>query len=387
MSETTPVPAPRGRRLRPQFSLRVVLVLFVVCGVGFAICHYWPYEQSEISPQNPEVRIATTWQQTWSGAKAQVAESRYFREKRIRLESFENGVLHGPYEGSRDGYRQSGDYRHGKKHGIWKKYTHGGQLWESSEWQEGVLHGAVERVVEYSPVPRPNLPTETWAFDEGRLVAFQGQPVESRLFAQLPKIEAAAPKVAKRLNRRLERVRFRDKPLRAVAANFIRSGIPVEIDRALVDPQTPVSVRWEGVDYVSALVLLGLENDLGCVYRYGVIWITTPEQAREWPDPTGVEPLSEEADTLSIESWNEATSISAVRRPLSDLLKQIALTARVTVDVNAVERAASTDPDRFVITQTTNTELPFKHALGMLLYKARCRCELRGETLVILPAE
>jgi hypothetical protein len=35
----------------------------------------------------------------------------------------------------------------------------------------------------------------------------------------------------------------------------------------------------------------------------------------------------------------------------------------------------------------TITPRQFKDLLGLLLDSARCRCELRGETLVILPAE
>jgi len=30
---------------------------------------------------------------------------------------------------------------------------------------------------------------------------------------------------------------------------------------------------------------------------------------------------------------------------------------------------------------------PFRHVLGLLLYQTRCRCELRGEKLAILPPE
>ena len=71
--------------------------------------------------------------------------------------------------------------------------------------------------------------------------------------------------------------------------------------------------------------------------------------------------------------------------PLTDALEEIADPRSIELDLTAIE-----GPSNDSSAPTVSTDLhehPFHHTLGYLLYKTRCRCELDGDTLIILPQD
>ena len=59
--------------------------------------------------------------------------------------------------------------------------------------------------------------------------------------------------------------------------------------------------------------------------------------------------------------------------------------AAIDIDTTQIEPTAK-ESARFSVTMNLHG-VPFRHVLGHLLYEAGCRCELEGQTLVILPPE
>jgi hypothetical protein len=81
--------------------------------------------------------------------------------------------------------------------------------------------------------------------------------------------------------------------------------------------------------------------------------------------------------------WNEKVTMEASGQPLTKALTQLVQPFDVTVDFSQLSAGEMAD---LPITCTLR-EHPFRHLLGTLLYQARCRCELEGDTLVILPQQ
>jgi hypothetical protein len=67
------------------------------------------------------------------------------------------------------------------------------------------------------------------------------------------------------------------------------------------------------------------------------------------------------------------------------MVDRLAIRLALSANTNQVFPDARSDPlfDVFFVAKG----IPFKHALGQLLYQTRCRVKLDGETLVILPPE
>jgi hypothetical protein len=132
----------------------------------------------------------------------------------------------------------------------------------------------------------------------------------------------------------------------------------------------------------TALVLLLRPHDLEATYRYGFVCITTAEDAQDWTDPTGVDRIRLPKDSEFAEAWNGSTTITLSVTSLEMLLPEIVKYVGLQIDLSSLDQSRKDS----VLTLNLN-DLPIRDALAIALYHAKCRCELRGETLVILPQE
>ena len=65
--------------------------------------------------------------------------------------------------------------------------------------------------------------------------------------------------------------------------------LPMIMDMKLVpNAEMPITEFCIGLDLASTLTLLTSPRGVACDYRYGCIWLTTAEDAKDWHDPTGV---------------------------------------------------------------------------------------------------
>ena len=54
----------------------------------------------------------------------------------------------------------------------------------------------------------------------------------------------------------------------------------------------------------TALVLLLAKHGLVADYHYGAVWVTTPELAGPWPDPTGIDQIEFRPDPFGYAARN-----------------------------------------------------------------------------------
>jgi hypothetical protein len=98
---------PERRRswLRPQFSLRLLLLAFTAFAIGFPIWYRWPYEEvaqfpSPISGTAKPIddKRITTWQRQWGGSRLKHGpERRTIGGQLTSLTTYHNGHKEGPY--------------------------------------------------------------------------------------------------------------------------------------------------------------------------------------------------------------------------------------------------------------------------------------------------
>lgn len=390
-TSTDSLPARRGT-WPLRFSLRFLLLAVTVFAMGFPICYRWPYAETTWldlnDPFDPtagvkrERGIVTTWRRQWGGTRVKQGPERTYVTDRLCSEVFyRDGVLEGParYFDAAGGLRERGQYHQGKKHGLWTTCADDGNEIARFSFTEGVVDGVC------SLMHRDGL-TNLWSFNRGRVTGMNGQPIESRLSALLASPSNGGPELATALNGPAEESLAGDYSLVDFAYSLeLLHGTPIEIDRHHADANTQIRNHLEGVDLFSLLTVVLAQHDLACDYRYGCLWFTATEDARDWCDPTGVDRIVPPAGSKLAAAWNVPTFL--LHDPHSDELARIAAWLEIEIDVAAVVPPALPDDKRFQVASNSRFGLPFKHELGIFLYSARCRCELRGETLVILPAE
>jgi hypothetical protein len=408
MSATT---APLGRRalMGPRYSLRLLLVAFTVFAIGFPIWYRWPYQESldeaTIAPADPFAApaakpakrtpaakpaklkriVVTTWQRQWGGERLKHGpETTYQDGEPILRATYHRGILHGPYETwRRNRMGQAvqydlGQYVQGKKNGEWRQLDSSGALRQAVQWRDDQLDGLAVLYRDKS--------SRQFLFEQGRLIAADGEKVVDRLGELVAAGEIDHPEIAQQLSS-LTDIEFIETPLRD-AVEFLaeKHEIPMVVDPWHADPARPLTNQLQGMQLSWALLTLTAPIDHACDYRYGCLWVTSAADAQNWKDPTGVADIVPPKGSQLARSWNEPINVETINLPLADVIEQ-QLIARlaITVDVSQIRPKVESEA---VFPNTVRLKgLPFKHGLGFLLYKARCRCELRGETLVILPQE
>ncbi|MCI0358139.1 MAG: hypothetical protein L0211_06635 [Planctomycetaceae bacterium] len=371
--------APARARFAPRFSLRLLLIAFTAFAIGFPVWYRWPYQESQ--PAKLKGSVVTTWQRQWGGGRLKHGpESTYENGKLILRTTYRNGILHGPYEAwQRNGFREVGQYVEGKKSGQWRLLDPKGRLHRSAEWRDDRLDGLC-LIVGAKGKQRELL------FAQGRLIAADGQKVEDRLGDLAASGAIDDPLMADALTE-LTDIEFVETPLKD-AVQFLaeKHEIPILIDPWHTDPLEPLTSQLQGMQLSWAIQILMAPIDHACDYRYGCLWITSAEDVKNWKDPTGVADINPPKGSPLARAWNEPIAVSPINQPLGEVIEQ-GLIARldIAVDVSQIRPHNETDP-HYPVTGRFDG-FPFRHGLGFFLYKAHCRCELRGETLVILPPE
>jgi hypothetical protein len=366
-------------RLRPQFSLRLLLLSLTAFGIGFPIWYRWPYRETAILNGGRSSRT-TTWQRQWGGGRLEHGTQTLNGGKITQIYTYRHGKQHGPYV-LKLGQTQveTGQYVDGNREGEWAA-THTGKhgpLTTRTTWRYNMFHGPCE-FVSYSGIKM------LANFEAGRLIQLDGEAIDDHLIDVLASKDIDEGTAAEVLrNTELDVVEMPLKDCLIFLADKHQIGF-------MLDPQLeakynlPITGTFRGIDLRSLLVLITVPNGLGCDYRYGSLWITTAEDAKQWHDPTGVSEIRPQPGSILAGAW-EAPAIAAVTTAeLADAVMQIA-PAGIEIDVSRV-RATTPNVPAFPTVMNTNG-LPFRHALGMLLYETNCRCRQEGEKLVILPPE
>jgi len=161
--------------------------------------------------------------------------------------------------------------------------------------------------------------------------------------------------------------------------------------RIIIDPKNasasslPITGSSNGMNLATVLTLRLARHGLVCDYRYGCVWITTPAEAKNWHDTTGVAQVRPGKNTALGLAWNEPAVAAVTTSPLTEVLATFTRTKGIELDSSRIAPTAD-NPNAYSTSVNTNG-FPFRHALGILLNETGCRCRLEGETLVILPPE
>jgi hypothetical protein len=88
------------------------------------------------------------------------------------------------------------------------------------------------------------------------------------------------------------------------------------------DLNAPITAAYDGLDLCSSLTLAFAPHGLACDYRYGCIWITTPADARNWRDTTGVAQLHPPDGSALGGEWDRVLplDVEAADLPLNAVL-------------------------------------------------------------------
>jgi len=382
-----PPPTSPARRSRLQFSLRLLLIGLTAFAIGFPIWYRWPYVETEVvyfgsgKSQRPLRTMSSTWRRTWGGGKAKHGRAigEYLQWEKT-VSHFQDGKLHGPYAVHFQGQLTlKGQYVHGQMEGAWVEFDEGYTY--TTHWHNDLRHGPY--IVE-SPDGRK----QQGLFKAGRLTEMNGQPIQNPLLNQLESGSIDNRRIAAALSQTMSMgMEFSETPLKD-AFQYLQdqSNIPMYLDtRRLKDLDLPVTMNFKGIDLCSALALLTTEYKLGCHYRYGALFLTTPEHAKDWRDETGVAEIQPAASSDLARAWNEPTAVEAYESPLDAELQR--LTQRLAIEVDTSRIAPSPERPTGILLTANFKNLPFRHALAIVLDQTGCTCRLEGEKLVILPPE
>src|SRR5262245_14482809 len=323
----------RPRAWRLQFSLRLLLVAFTAFAIGFPIWYRWPYKET-IEKRDPatgklwSTRIIT-WQRQWGGGRlAHGPEQTILGDGDITItKNNVQGKRHGPYtvRDAKGRMREDGQYVDGLKEGRWVAEN------QSTMWHHGMLDGECEFPAA-SGRGEKNLAT----FKAGRLVSFNGKPVQDTTF-DLTKIRKVDERVSAELSHETL-FDFVEQPLKD-AMMYIGDlhKIPSALDtKGGFDLNLPITGTYRGLELQSALVLMLAPHGLACDYRYGVLCVTTAESAKNWRDKTGVEDIRPPAGSSLARAWDEPTGTAFTNGILADTLVAIARPLAIDIDTTQI---------------------------------------------------
>jgi hypothetical protein len=376
MATASSIARPRPWRL--QFSLRLFLLAVLAFAIGFPVWYRWPYEEVEpLTGGGPGATRTTTWQRKWGGGRWKHGPEVSRHGPATETFTYQRGVLEGPYRIrylSNERHEDKGQYRDGMKEGEWTYLR--GEHRTTAHWRQGKLDGLHKtRLADGRMLARQ--------FSAGRLTHADGRPVENGLLDLLESGAITDARVAEGLKNSGE-IQFINTRL-PDAVMYLSEGYDLQIllDISKVeDIDLPIAEVACDSDLCTILTLLTEPRGLACDYRYGCLWITTADDARDWRDPTGVAEIEPTAGSVLENVWNEPVDVEAINQPLTTAVKQLCTPLAVPIDLS--QMAASGTPVDPPVTHFAKRH-PFRHILGALLYKAGCRCELDEGTLIILP--
>lgn len=396
--------APRRRRL--QFSLRLLLLALTAFAIGFPVWYRWPYDKTELiypngvvtiagnqrwgpdKSQPPAGRVVRTWQRPWGSLRLHHVRTE-FEQFEMQLKVVQHHIdgntsNHGPHLVMEKGkVKCTGQFDRTLRTGTWVHYSHGAKF--TARWSQGLLDGLYE-------IEREDGRKSQVLFAKGRVISQDGRPVTNVLLDRLVALPIDSDLMAEQLRGVMPvDIELIETPLKD-AASYLREliGFPIYLDtRHVHNVDLPVSAQFIGIDRCSGLTLMLAPHGLACDYRYGVLWITTADDVKDWHDPIGIADIQPLPGSLLAASWNAVVplGVEAVDQPLEAVIQSLAqrLAVETEIDTSRIAATPNTSP-AFTVTANLK-ELPLRHMLGILLYKANCSCRLEAGKLEILPSE
>lgn len=439
------------RRFRLQLSLRTLLVLMALVGVGLAVFR-WPWVETTtqevrdkltIDPRTSNVHyrfeLRTTYRRDWRGQPVKNGPAQIWRDGQLWHDAH---FYEGELNGLRRVYNQSGqlimegNYRGGLLQGSFRAGDGTAWLWEGNyenDTMQGRWRGTISRrsmisdersnysqqpprfsntfffpdgsaIEDWDPISLPKDPIvvesewkagqrqgkwiwktldgevlNTAEYDENRLVAWNGQPVVEQFRQWLLSPDVDDPQLCATLF-------AKDQPYSILYD--IETGDFSLSDQARIHIAHP---GWCGrhahlhelsLQPATGLCEFALENGCAFDYRYGGLWLV-PRADPEPPfvDPTGVSQIHWPQGSVAAREWEQVIDVTSNAGHVAACVAHLLAETSIPIQVFEV--------DDWVEDQSNSSRVVFRRrrceALGFVLYRTGCRCELRDGTLHILP--
>jgi hypothetical protein len=402
MAASTPSP-PKASRPRHflRYSLRGLLIFLTLASVGVWYWYRVPYKKEVLHPKGLPL-----WKEKSSFVRLAKEEQRYRRV--LRGEPIREGLTEWfDSEGHRLGQEH---WREGKLHGAWIRWYSTGIVQEKGEYDRGRKQGLRERFDEEGQIavrmPFDNgaphgewqwfnrgKSTGTVRFDHSEVTQIDGRQVDDPL-GRACRLGQIDNERIKEMLTRIGWCDFHNTPLKDVVDFFSdQHKVNMVLDRhtlagAGVQVDTAINFQQDQITTGAMLVLLFEPYDLAATYRFGVIWITTKDDAKSWVDRTGIAELLKspppEVRTSDREkiraAFEQPAQFDFLDTPVHYAAKWLSETYRVPI---VCDEGIKDMP------LTSNLRgVTFQNALGALCehYGLRVRWK-DGNTLVIEPQE
>ena len=375
------------RRLPLRFSLRMLLIAVTAFAIGFPVWYRWPYTEVEVhyrerngqpDKSQPWGRTVTSWQRQWGGGRLKhgTTTTYFAASKRKHQVEFRNGERERRLEYADDGYLQHLVEYDDDQRRRETRYLADGSIRQTTELWNDQLHGQVQQHL-------PDGRVMFFRFNRGRVTHQNGEPIVSPLFSKLAN-GRVDPQVALQLANS-STPPGGDTPQEQLEWLGRERNIPVVADGSATKTWSAPRLIYADMELASAFVIHALAENCECDYRDGCIWVLPRFSGEDWRDPTGVVEIRPPAGSPLAAAWSKPVRAWGSQGRLDERLSAIADRLAIAIDTSRVEPTEG-NPHGYLVT-TDIAFLPFRHALTLLLFHTRCRCDLRGETLVILPPE
>ncbi|HZL90653.1 MAG TPA: FecR domain-containing protein [Pirellulaceae bacterium] len=302
MAASTPSP-PTATRPRHflRYSLRGLLIFLTLACVGVWYWYRVPYVEEVRYPEGPKL-----WEEKSGYVALAKQEQRYRRVpmgepiregltewfdaqgRRLCEERWLEGRPHGVslqlYTNGK--VRERSEYSLGRRIGTWEGFDEAGRLSVRMPFDNGDPHDTWEWFADGKRV-------RTITFDHTEVKQIDGRPIDDPLGRACRLGQIDNERIQEMLTA-LDNCDFRSTPLisvvRYVSEKF---KVNIELDRstlrdACIGLDLSITLREDRITAGAKLVLLFEPHDLAATYRFGMIWITTKEDAKNWVDRTGI---------------------------------------------------------------------------------------------------
>jgi len=402
MAASAPSPPIATRRRHfLRYSLRGLLIFLTLACVGV---WYWfrvPYEEEFKHPKN----VVRLWR---IGRKMVYVDHEVQRYRRV---PFGKPIRDGLTElFAEDGFKIGEErWNEGHRHGRWTHWDTTGKVIREGEYSVGKKHGRwIEQCDESgnseirSGYNRDRLDGEWQFVDQGRVVrtiqyergevlTIDGVAIDDPLGRALRAGQIDEEHLAQMLTKPAE-ASFHNAPLKDViemVSEIYKENI--SLDRRVwlegnVGADLPIRLKEKYLTSGAMLILVLDPHDLAATYRFGMIWVTTKENAKNWVDRTGLaevltspppEVLPGDRGKIAA-AFQRPAQFDFVDTPVKDAVAFIAETYRVPM-------VCEVGDDHQSITSNVRG-ISLQNALGALCDQYDLRIRWRdGKTLVIEP--
>ncbi|HEX5103947.1 MAG TPA: hypothetical protein VFV87_09070 [Pirellulaceae bacterium] len=387
MVANTAQPAAPRRRFAPRFSLAAALVAMALVALGL---WYWFRVPFEVVHETKSAKEVESVRRTWGGTVRHGPRRVYVAGQLMLVENYRDGLAHGRWEWL-DGA--------GKAHIV-------------AEFRRGELQSfqaspeCDQRLAKLLAEGAINDPKLVLTLFKPTKITFRGTPLLDaiQILKDVQQFEfngtlgkpagfvegGFGPKMVRFIPISEEdRQRLLDdrKAERAILELVRQESGSTESLELVEQWYVPITCEVSDKPLVVALGSILQPHGLVCDYRYGLLWLSEPEEAERWKDPTGVSEIVPPPGSRLAAAWEDESHVEFIETPLlaaCDFLSSYH-GGIVKFDCSRLPQEYQQGTTRDSLVTANVKGIAFKNVLGLVLEQTRCQARLEGEKIVIEP--